>query len=99
MRSRFVRCSCLAGLVLLMPLAARGQSGPTDSGPRTAWGAADLSGVWDYNTLTPLERPAEYAGREFLTEEEAAHITERAVANAGGGTAARGSEHRHRERL
>ena len=40
--------------------------------PRTAWGAPDLQGVWDYRTATPLERPAEFAGKEVLTAEEAA---------------------------
>jgi hypothetical protein len=32
----------------------------------------DLSGVWTNATVTPLERPAEFAGREFLTVAEAA---------------------------
>ena len=45
--------------------------------PRTAWGAPDLQGVWDYRTLTPLQRPREFAGRETLTEEEAAAYEER----------------------
>jgi hypothetical protein len=38
---------------------------------RTPWGHPDLQGVWTNSTITPLERPAAYAGREFLTEEEA----------------------------
>jgi hypothetical protein len=42
--------------------------------PRTAWGTPDLSGVWDFRTLTPLERPTSQANKEFLTEEEAAKI-------------------------
>ena len=40
--------------------------------PRTPWGAPDLGGVWDFRTITPLERPAELAGRARLTSEEAA---------------------------
>jgi hypothetical protein len=39
--------------------------------PRTAWGAPDLSGVWDFRTITPLERPGTLADKEFLTDEEA----------------------------
>jgi hypothetical protein len=39
--------------------------------PRTAWGKPDLTGVWDFRTITPLERPATHADKEFLTEEEA----------------------------
>ena len=40
--------------------------------PRTTWGDPDLQGIWNYATNTPLQRPAEYAGREWLTEEEVA---------------------------
>ena len=32
----------------------------------------DLSGVWNYATMTPLERPAQFADRETMTPEEAA---------------------------
>src|ERR1700692_3564683 len=38
--------------------------------PRTADGQPDLQGVWTNNTVTPLERPKELAGKEFYTEEE-----------------------------
>jgi hypothetical protein len=41
---------------------------------RTAWGAPDLQGVWDFATITPLERPAALAGKETLTSEEAAQF-------------------------
>ena len=40
--------------------------------PRTAWGDPDLQGVWDFRSLTPMERPPELAGKEVLTAEEAA---------------------------
>ena len=39
--------------------------------PRTPDGHPDMQGVWSFATLTPLERPAEFAGKEFLTEQEA----------------------------
>src|SRR5437867_10599494 len=39
--------------------------------PRTPWGHPDLQGVWDYRTITPLERPTALSGKEFLTEAEA----------------------------
>ena len=48
-------------------------------GARTAWGDPDLQGVWDFRTITPLERPAELADQEFLTEEEAAGLESAAV--------------------
>ena len=39
--------------------------------PRTSWGHPDLQGIWSTATITPLERPAELAGKEFFTEQEA----------------------------
>ncbi len=47
--------------------------------PRTADGQPDLQGVWTNSTLTPLERPAEFAGKEFLTEQEAADYVKRTL--------------------
>lgn len=38
--------------------------------PRTPWGDPDLQGTWDNGTPTPLERPADLADKEFLTDEE-----------------------------
>jgi len=40
--------------------------------PRTEWGDPDLQGVYNYATLTPLERAAAYANKPVLTEQEAA---------------------------
>ena len=40
--------------------------------PRTAWGDPDLSGTWNYATMTPLERPQGLAGKSVFTDEEAA---------------------------
>jgi hypothetical protein len=40
--------------------------------PRTADGEPDLQGSWTNDTYTPLERPAEFAGKELFTPEEAA---------------------------
>src|SRR3989449_11548793 len=42
--------------------------------PRTADGQPDLQGVWTNNTVTPLQRPKELAGKEFYTEAELAQI-------------------------
>ena len=54
---------------LLVPVAA-GQN--TGTIPRTPDGHPDLQGIWDYRTITPLERPDELAGKQVLTDEEAA---------------------------
>ena len=70
-------CSLLALTSLTVPLAAA-QGRETDAGtwtvPRTTWGAPDLQGIWDYRTLTPLERPDAFDGREFLSDEEVADL-------------------------
>ncbi len=55
--------------------AARGAWTP----PRTTWGAPDLQGIWDFATITPMERPKELAGKEVLTAEEAAEFEKRTL--------------------
>ena len=40
--------------------------------PRTPWGQPDLQGIWDYRTITPLERPSALSDKPFLADEEAA---------------------------
>jgi hypothetical protein len=52
--------------------------------PRTADGQPDLQGIWDYRTLTPLERPPQFAAKEFLTDEEIADYERRAAARPDG---------------
>jgi hypothetical protein len=47
--------------------------------PRTPWGKPDLQGIWDFRTITPLERPEKLADREFLTEEEATKLEQETV--------------------
>ena len=37
----------------------------------------DLEGIWSFATLTPLERPAELAGKARLTDQEAAEYAKR----------------------
>jgi hypothetical protein len=52
-------------------LAASAEIGHTRSSlPRTPDGRADLQGIWDFRSATPLERPARFAGREFMTPDE-----------------------------
>ena len=45
--------------------------------PRTPDGQPDLQGVWTNNTVTPLQRPKEFAGKEFYTQAELAAIQKR----------------------
>ncbi len=39
--------------------------------PRTSWGDPDMQGVWDFRTLTPMERPLEFGEKAVLSREEA----------------------------
>jgi hypothetical protein len=43
---------------------------PNYKAPRTIDGQPDLQGVWANNVATPLQRPKELEGKEFLTEQE-----------------------------
>ena len=63
-----------AAIAALTPVAADAQSVP-----RTAWGAPDLQGVWDFRSLTPMERPADLADTEVFTAEEAAEFSEESI--------------------
>jgi hypothetical protein len=56
---------------------SRAPRGAAPSTARTPWGDPDLRGTWDFTTITSFERPLELAGREFLTETEAAAIEKR----------------------
>src|SRR5580704_6523729 len=61
-------------LFLLIPMVALLVSAQTASKkpiPRAADGHPDLQGVWTNATLTPMERPASFAGKLNLTEAEA----------------------------
>ena len=65
-------------LLALVPaiLLAGNVIGQTDSSynKRTPWGDPDISGMWSYASLTPLQRPERLGGKEFYTPEEAAQI-------------------------
>ena len=66
MNRRLLISLLFVGVSMLVPSVSTAQS------TTTAWGDPDLQGVWDFRTITPLERPEELADKEVLTAEEAA---------------------------
>lgn len=93
MRTRTVSLGLLGATiaaVTLAPAAVYGQARATTAAasaektytvPRTPWGNPDLQGIWTNATITPLQRPDRFAGKEFLTEQEAATLEQEAAAN------------------
>ncbi|MEE2792148.1 MAG: hypothetical protein VX453_10990 [Acidobacteriota bacterium] len=67
--------AAVAAVTVVSGLSAEAQG----NGPRTSWGKPDLQGVWDFRTITRMERPEEYGDREVLTPEEAAALDQAAV--------------------
>ena len=61
--------------IVIAPVAGPTRAGQTRAGqtriPRASDGHPDLQGVWTNATLTPLERPADLAGKATLTDAEA----------------------------
>jgi hypothetical protein len=79
---RFVSVLALPLLPVLapVPIAAQAAKSPSTVGKtwtplRTPDGQPDLQGVWNSSTLTPFERPKEFAGKEFFTPQEAEEFT------------------------
>jgi hypothetical protein len=73
MHHRSSTLACAAVLFAVSSLAAQTPS----KTPRTADGQPDLQGVWNFSTITPLERTAEFTGREFLTDAETKALEQR----------------------
>lgn len=54
--------------------------------PRTAFGHPEIQGVWANNSATPLQRPKQWAGKEYLTDQELAElkrVSDEITANSG----------------
>lgn len=78
----------VAGAGLVMPSVAQSQNAAAGGAPRTAWGQPDLQGVWDFRTITPMERPEALADQEFLSAEDVADL-EQGIADRDARLAAR----------
>lgn len=63
----------LLGIVVVSIVPVIGQEVP-----RISSGKPDLQGVWDFRTITPMERPEDQT-EEFLSDEEAANLDQAAI--------------------
>src|SRR5574339_495977 len=76
--SRTFRRSFILVLPLVLALIPHSVAGQAQRNvrkwtpPRTPWGHPDLQGIWSNATTTPLERPAEFANKPLLTDDEVA---------------------------
>ena len=81
------RCLVAFGAVVvaLTTVGVEAQSGPVRSRPqaplaRTPDGQPDLQGIWANNSITPLQRPPQWAGKQFLSDQEMAALKKAAAA-------------------
>ena len=80
----------IAGLAGVLTQSIAGQTAPAAkawSVPHLPDGEPDLEGVWNYGTATPLERPAQWAGKTVITAEEAAAWEKQNMERRDGNTA------------
>ena len=68
-----------SSLLLLLTLPLLAQLPAKKAIPRTPGGRPDLQGIWTNATMTPLERPAQFAGKATLTLDEARAIEKRST--------------------
>ena len=65
--------------IVLVALVSSGAGLAAAQALTTEWGQPDLRGIWDFRTITPLQRPEELGDQAFLTEEEAANLEQEVV--------------------
>jgi hypothetical protein len=81
-RNRASESGAVLGLIaalFFLPIQGAGQTPAKPWTPkRTPDGQPDLQGFWSNSSITPMERPAALAGKEFYTEQEQAENEKRA---------------------
>lgn len=76
MKTRTILRGSLFSLWIASPLLLA-QSASDWQMPRTIDGQPDLQGVWENNTITPVERPQVFGDKEFLTDEDVEFLQQR----------------------
>jgi hypothetical protein len=79
-RKLFIACGLAVALSSATPFAQARKPAL----PRTPDGHVDLQGIWDFRSATALERPARFAGREFMTPDEVAAYEKEALEREDG---------------
>jgi hypothetical protein len=91
----------LIGVLALAPVRAAAQAAsPTKAKaaarswtpPKTPWGDPDLQGVYSNKTITPFERPAQFAGKAELDDDEIATLERQAADRSVDNRTAKGTE-------
>ncbi len=82
LRSATTKSAILALVLGGLLIAATSPAAESDrpAAPRSSDGRPDLEGVWDFRTLTPLERPKDTVEKAQLTENEVVEIETKAAA-------------------
>src|SRR6267143_1204349 len=73
----FVGVSAVSGEGARTPAATNKApvvAGKSSPALKTPWGEPDLQGIWSRDVDIPLQRPAKYGDREFLTDAERAEL-------------------------
>ncbi|MGE3176925.1 MAG: hypothetical protein AB7O32_05620 [Vicinamibacterales bacterium] len=89
MRRRLIEslsaAAVFAGVALVLQSTTTVSGAGAENGPvaKTAWGHPDLQGIWLDEFQIPFERPAQYANREFLTDQERQELDDRRSGAAG----------------
>jgi hypothetical protein len=82
--NRFLRFVAVLGVTLSLSPDTSSAQTKTPALPRLPDGHPDLQGIWDFRSATALERPSRFAGREFMTAEEAVAYEKEALEREDG---------------
>ena len=82
--NRLLRFVAVFGFVLTLAPHAPSAQTRTPPLPRLPDGHPDMQGIWDFRSATALERPARFAGREFMTADEVVAYEQEAIEREDG---------------